>query len=153
MASSDRRCRHCDASIAHRNPRARYCGYECKRDHNPPTPLNEAQRKRLTYTQRVWARRWREEAIRVLGGCCARCAFSDPRALQFDHVNGDGYLDVRPSDAAGGRQRKSQALGTYYKRIAEQREPGRFQLLCANCNWIKRAENEEHLAYLKKEAV
>lgn len=152
LSSAPRQCLHCGNSIEHRKPRARYCGYECKRAHNPPSPLNERQRARLTETQRIWARKWKAAAIAALGGKCAHCGFTDERALQFDHVHGDGHKDVRPSDAAGRRQRKSVGLGTYYKRIAEHREPGRFQLLCANCNWIKRSENEEHLAY-KREIV
>lgn len=78
----------------------------------------------------------REDAIRILGGKCEKCGFSDIRALQIDHVNGGG-------------KKEHDSLGRYgiYKRAIEQAVLPRglrlYQVLCANCNWIKRAENNE----------
>ncbi len=75
----------------------------------------------------------RAAAVTHLGDCCARCGFDDPRALQIDHVLSDGNVD---------RNTKStwQILQSVLASI-----PGeRFQLLCANCNWIKRHELGEH---------
>ena len=43
-----------------------------------------------------WKRIQREKRLLVLsklGGKCCRCGFDDPRALQIDHVNGDGYKE------------------------------------------------------------
>jgi hypothetical protein len=61
------------------------------------------------------------------------CGFGDERALQFDHRNGGGRKHRRslPSGSA------------YYKSLmkmsdAELRKT--FQVLCANCNTIKRYE-------------
>lgn len=73
----------------------------------------------------------RLRAIKVLGGKCVKCGFSDPRALQFDHLNGYGSLEYY---LAGSRSVIKRAL----------RGDKDVQLLCANCNWIKRWENDEH---------
>lgn len=74
--------------------------------------------------------RARLAAIVFLGSKCVRCQFIDIRALQIDHVNG------------GGNQEKKR-IGDYamYKRVIEC--PNDYQLLCANCNWIKRYEENE----------
>lgn len=74
--------------------------------------------------------RVREAVIAYLGGRCSRCGFTDPRALQVDHIV--------PKNQGGGFKRHPTAE---YKAVLDG-EPG-YQLLCANCNWIKRAENHE----------
>ena len=76
-------------------------------------------------------RAWRASAIKKLGEKCNHCGFSDIRALQIDHVNGDGRAErtIRKS------LNRKIALGLV--------DINRYQLLCANCNWIKRIENNE----------
>ncbi|MDG7005258.1 MAG: hypothetical protein JRN73_09990 [Nitrososphaerota archaeon] len=70
--------------------------------------------------------------MQELGSKCVRCGFSDFRALQIDHVNG------------GGRSEARRLAGVaYYLHVLDHINDGTYQLLCANCNWIKRAENEE----------
>lgn len=75
--------------------------------------------------------RYRNEAFVKLGNKCCRCGFEDERALQIDHVNGRGNHEVR-----------NLSRNAYFKRVIADTE-GRYQLLCANCNWIKRAERNE----------
>jgi len=71
--------------------------------------------------------------IREFGGRCCKCGFNDWRALQFDHREGGGGAD---------RQfHRHNTLG-YYEYV--RRNLDRFQLLCANCNWIKRFERLEN---------
>lgn len=84
----------------------------------------------------------KEEIIRLLGGKCANpynllphpdwC--NDRACLQIDHINGDGY--------------KERKLYPYkvIKVILEKIKVGSkdYQLLCANCNWIKREKNKEN---------
>lgn len=69
----------------------------------------------------------RVAAVTALGSKCARCGFSDHRALQIDHVNDDGHTE------------RHMALNCvkYYRMVKSQIASGRYQLLCANCNWIK----------------
>lgn len=72
-----------------------------------------------------------QQALIMLGYRCARCGYDEaPRAFQIDHVNGGGRAEFR-------------RIG-YYKIVARvlRGEPG-YQLLCANCNVIKRFANGE----------
>lgn len=77
-------------------------------------------------------RRKRLALIAALGGCCERCGFDDPRALQIDHVHGGGR-----AERAAGTNRAG-----YYAKVLANRED--YALLCANCNAIKRIEQGEH---------
>jgi hypothetical protein len=82
----------------------------------------------------------RNKAIECLGGKCSNpnCLVpggcKDFRCLQIDHIYGNGNHDNRKSSA-------------YYNRVIESFKKGerKYQLLCANCNWIKRCENKEYL--------
>jgi hypothetical protein len=67
-------------------------------------------------------------AIGLLGGRCAHCGHEDTRVLQFDHVNDDGNLER----VGGRRPRPGKAIAAV---VNGERE--KYQLLCANCNWIK----------------
>ena len=79
--------------------------------------------------------RLRRRMLDGLGGKCIRCGFSDWRALQVDHVNGDGRQDrIRQNNR-----------NAYIKQVLGR--PDKYQLLCANCNWIKRYEQGEHIAH------
>lgn len=67
-----------------------------------------------------------------------RCGFDDVRALQIDHVNGGGTKELK----GGGAK-----LGAYYWNVVIKsvlNNENKYQLLCANCNWIKRVENNEN---------
>ena len=66
----------------------------------------------------------------VPGGC------TEIRALQLDHINGGGTQELKVF-------RGATTLYTYYilhPDVAKQR----LQILCANCNWIKRYKMKEH---------
>lgn len=79
-------------------------------------------------------KKMRDAAHAILGGACSVCGFSDSRALQIDHVDSDG-----------SRESKSKGSSSYYKQVIESVMKGekRYQLLCANHNWIKRCEQNE----------
>lgn len=74
----------------------------------------------------------RDKVFSVLGNACVRCGFSDKRALQIDHING-----------GGSQENRNMSRHEFMKKVISV---GRkeYQLLCANCNWIKRAENGEN---------
>lgn len=61
---------------------------------------------------------------------CPKCGFDDIRALSIDHVNG------------GGRN-KTAYKRWLYKWIIDHNYPAEFQILCMNCQWIKRVERNE----------
>lgn len=77
----------------------------------------------------------RERLLTLLGPVCAVCGFSDPRALQVDHINQTGTTH---------RRSFSNQLA-YYDAVIEEIGAGSkdYQVLCANCNQIKRVENRE----------
>ena len=64
---------------------------------------------------------------------CQRCGFKDLRALSLDHKHG------------GGSSHVASLGGTYklYNWVIEHNFPNRFQVLCMNCQWIKREERKE----------
>lgn len=67
---------------------------------------------------------------------CIRCGFTDTRALQIDHINGGGRKEI-----------DSMRTWQYYKQIlvAPLEEVRKnYQVLCANCNFIKKEENQEN---------
>ena len=76
----------------------------------------------------------RLELLEAVGGLvCKKCGFDDWRALQVDHVSGNG-----------AEERKTQSQN-YLAMIKQVREvPKKYQVLCANCNWIKKYENNEN---------
>jgi hypothetical protein len=66
------------------------------------------------------------------------------RALSIDHINGGGTAHVRalgihPSD--------------FYQWLKDHGYPEGFQVLCMNCNWIKKAENGECCRRLSKVVI
>lgn len=93
---------------------------------DPDYRKSRAQRRAAYY------KRLRAAVLQKLGGCCCKCGFKDPRALQIDHIEG------------GGNQELGSIPRTQYLRKVISEAPGVYQLLCANCNWIKRWENGEH---------
>ena len=84
-------------------------------------------------------RRWRVQikikAFGLFGSKCQCCGFDDERALQINHRNG-----------ARGMRTTSLRCGVrlYSALVHGQEDLAKFQLLCANCNWIKRFEKLEH---------
>lgn len=87
-------------------------------------------RKKL-YNSNLW-KEIRLKTMQVLGGVkCKKCGFDDYRALHIDHING------------GGKKHKKSFSSnkTYHKYIMDN--PQEFQVLCANCNFIKKSENKE----------
>lgn len=84
------------------------------------------------YTQKI-----RLELIGFFGGKCIKCGFSDWRALHLDHKNGGGNKERKESN--------NNYMNYFYKEMKQEPErlKERLQLLCANCNWIKRYENKE----------
>jgi hypothetical protein len=68
---------------------------------------------------------------------CLRCGFSDIRALSIDHLDGKGAEHRRKLSGLkrGGR--------IFYSWFKKNNYPSGFQVLCMNCQFIKREENNE----------
>jgi hypothetical protein len=100
-----------------------------------------SQRNYLKYRSRKSLsnkKRWLNNRLKLLnyfGGKCERCGFSDYRALQIDHVYGNG-----------AKEKSFYKLWKdplkYLEKIKLNRSE--YQLLCSNCNWIKKYERDEN---------
>lgn len=71
----------------------------------------------------------RLEVVKALGGKCVRCGIEDLRVLQIDHIHGGGGRRGLPP----------------YPKILERMDEAKtlYQVLCANCNFLKAVENKE----------
>lgn len=101
-----------------------------KRYHNNPE-----YRKRSLILAAVKRLEYRREILKVLGGeKCIRCGFDDYRALQVDHINGGGRKEFKENPAL--------TRAKYYLEHIKN-NLSKYQVLCSNCNWIKRHEKNE----------
>lgn len=134
-------------------------GIEIKYKENPQGYLRAyyvKNRQKLLEAGRERGARWRDEnrqhkrdhsrtvnaqrkleAFELFGGTCAECGFSDIRALQIDHVNGC-HLPRHERIKKG-----ESGLKLYMRLLKGSVDKTKYQLLCANCNWIKRVESGE----------
>ena len=131
-----RECLRCGSGFKTPYTRKLYCSRKCYMD-----GIQERSTKWLkteeghnwkVNNQRKNARQRRIRALIALGGKCIRCGYKDLRALHIDHVNSDGNLE-----------RKSRKTVESKLWIGKDIDKSRYQILCANCNWIKRIEEAE----------
>src|SRR3990167_8538164 len=73
----------------------------------------------------------RIKALEILGNKCRKCGEQNLIVLQIDHISGGGRTELRKISTRG-----------VYRKILKG-ETGGYQLLCANCNTIKKYENNE----------
>lgn len=66
------------------------------------------------------------------GEKCCKCGFSDWRTLSIDHINSDG-----------AEHRKKVSGAHIYRWLKNNNFPTGFQILCMNCQFIKRHEKKE----------
>ena len=85
----------------------------------------EDKLKRANSWRKKMMDEYKSKAFNKLGYFCNICGFNDKRALQIDHVNEDG-----------NKERKFSENYMKYKKVFEDKK-GRYQVLCANCNFIK----------------
>ncbi len=106
------------------NPKVK--GYRDKYRKNNPLKIKESQRK--------YHKKNRAELFEVLGNKCIKCGFFDKRALQIDHINGGGRIERIKYNTKDFHRVVLKSIKNKEKK---------YQLLCDNCNWIKRYENKE----------
>lgn len=74
----------------------------------------------------------KDKVFTKLGDKCIECGFADKRALHIDHINNDGY-----------EHRKKNTSATQRLRDVINDKDEKYQILCANCNFIKKHETNE----------
>lgn len=88
--------------------------------------------------QKEHHKKHRLAVLELLGGAfCKSCGFTDWRALQVDHVNGGGGEERRRHGGKSASITRKKQLELIYA------NPQKYQVLCANCNWIKKYEKGE----------
>ena len=101
----------------------------------PATAVVPGRRTNRTQSRTYWRERYASRYVTNLmfaGGQCAHCGIDDMRVLQFDHKTACGNTSAR--------RLRTDSVELLGKLLSDQDE---YQLLCANCNWIKRCENSE----------
>lgn len=112
--------------------------YKPKRKEITIEILDERKKIKRIYQnnyQKISRRNFRQIIFDILDNKCAVCGFSNKKALQIDHISG-----------GGSKERKVISNSwTFYKKVIESLNDNKkeYQLLCANCNWIKRVDNNE----------
>src|SRR5581483_3439510 len=102
-------------------------------------------RPKMNDAKATWRLQTKRRAFAILGDKCSNPACqwlngdgtrgcTDHRCLQIDHVKSDGRLE-----RVSGKSYNSLSI---YRKIVRGVEIERYQLLCANCNWLKRYEQE-----------
>lgn len=110
------------------NAWCKLCNNKYQRDKRREDPEWREELRIYNASRRKQARL---DAINFYGGKCVRCGFDDWRALQFDHVDGGGRKELKDYNWL-----------SYLKKVVSD-TTGKYQLLCSNCNWIKKYENNE----------
>jgi len=74
-------------------------------------------------------KRLKDKVFEIYGHVCCRCGFADKRALTLDHILNNG-----------AEERKEFGERGVYKRAVDNYLPDEYQILCMNCQFIKRVE-------------
>ena len=115
----------------------------------------EANRKKVRQYSRDWRKKnperdkelGRQERTRLKADvfnhygkgkvACKKCGFSDYMALEIDHIKNNGADERRR--LFGNRL---YAGTTFYRWLRKNGYPTGYQILCANCNIIKRRKHQ-----------
>ena len=109
--------------------------YERNKDHARKLKRENMRRYRRENPQkyREQSRRAKQKLRRTLfdtyGHECVRCGFDDKRALTLDHKLNNG-----------AEERANLGERGVYRRAARNYLPDEYQILCMNCQFIKRRE-------------
>lgn len=104
-------------------------------EYNRRRRANPEYRAKESLLNTARSMKYRTDLLNSLGGKCIQCGFSDMRALQLDHINGGGGKELR----AFKNQYRMYRFYTEHPDIAKEK----VQVLCANCNTIKKIEAHE----------
>lgn len=105
------------------------------RETHPEWDVKNAEHHKTKYAL------YKEKVLDLLGHACVACGYDDIRALQIDHINGDGWVERRKRN--GNKMNRGYGYPFLKQVLEDPLVKQKFQILCANCNWIKRHVNKE----------
>lgn len=144
----NKKCRECGVTLNENNkyPNQGNICKPCKREYIRKYALKRKERvpEYLRWHRRQSAAKLKLETFQHYSSeCpqCAKCGYSDIRALSIDHVNGGGSqhrrdLGFANSGGGGGGEK-------FYRWLKKNEYPQGYQVLCLNCQFIKMHENNE----------
>jgi RNase P subunit RPR2 len=94
----------------------------------------EEWRRRMLISMKKYRQKLRKQVFSILGERCNMCGFFHPFAMQIDHIRGHGAQDRR--------RRTPDDISRFIVSNPEEAKK-EFQLLCANCNQIKRLSTKQ----------
>jgi ribosomal protein L44E len=99
------------------------------RDRNP-NKVEEYNKLKKVYNRKIKSEVLRHYSLDLK---CQKCGFDNLDALTIDHING------------GGREHRKKIGfgGSFYYWLRRNNYPEGFQVLCMNCQFIKRKKNKE----------
>ena len=164
MSNKEFICKRCGKKTIRRTSQEKYCD-ECKQPHRKEYNKERSKKdwlerkdRAIGYQKKYYSKienlekcrrkskerynKIKQQIFDLLGNQCSNPYnlnhgdfMSDIRCLQIDHVNGNGYEERHQ------KSRSYKYLHVLKKILAGSKD---YQLLCANCNFIKVHENKEH---------
>lgn len=83
----------------------------------------------------------RKKIVAGYGGKCVCCGESEWKFLTLDHPKGDGQVD---------RAKYRNSIDQIYGYVIRLNFPPDYQLLCMNCNWVRRYDVCPHQSKVDK---
>lgn len=110
----------------------RHNTYRCKKCANKVRTVSRKKNQphKLIQYNRTSMRRLKQRVISHYSPSrtCARCGYSDTRALSIDHMSGGGEKHRREIGVGSGYH--------FYRWLIRNNYPSGYQVLCLNCQWI-----------------
>lgn len=89
-----------------------------------------ARKKRLTNPESIRYRELRTKVLEKLGNKCIYCGCDIPEALEINHKNGGGSVDINP------RKRNRSSRQFYLDILSGRRKTDDLELTCRVCNSV-----------------
>ncbi len=141
-------CLLCGVEFIGKEKKQKFCSVLCGNTSRQKYPHIKGHTKDQIYTRfnppEQYDVKKREFLINYLGGKCKTCGYrQNIHALQLDHINSDGADDMRRISGKPHREGRGAIPRYYFKHLEEAKFM--LQVLCANCNMIKKHQNNKEL--------
>jgi len=135
--NSTGRCKTCSNKLRKKYPNLPRWKREDRKEYQREY-MRTVYKEKKKELDRKYVSRLRREVLELLGNKCQQCGYSG-LALQIDHVNNDGS-----SERKKFRSPNATFLNYVLRKIKTGSGSKNYQLLCANCNYIKELKRRGH---------